>query len=99
MPLRSTRARHAGARARRRRGRASGPSIRRGVAELNGEGEAVGGIVIMRYGENALDVIDARQGAGSPRSERALPAGVEIVPTYDRSELIRASIDDADARR
>jgi Cu(I)/Ag(I) efflux system membrane protein CusA/SilA len=69
-----------------------GPEIRRGVAELNGEGEVVGGVVIMRYGENALDVIDAVK-ARLDELRPTLPKGVEIVPTYDRSELIRASID------
>src|SRR5205814_7607278 len=67
-----------------------GPEIRRGVAELNGEGEAVGGVVIMRYGENALDVIDGVQ-ARLDDIRKTLPAGVQIVPTYDRSTLIRAS--------
>ena len=63
---------------------ALGPAPRRGFAELDGQGEAVGGIVVMRYGENALEVIDARQGA--PRRGRAsLPEGVEVVITYDRS--------------
>jgi copper/silver efflux system protein len=69
-----------------------GPEIRRGVAELNGEGEVVGGVVIMRYGENALDVIDAVK-ARLDEIRPTLPKGVEIVPTYDRSTLIRASID------
>lgn len=71
---------------------AIGPEIRRGVAELNGQGEVVGGIVIMRYGENALDVIDAVK-VRLDELRRTLPPGVEIVATYDRSELIRASID------
>jgi len=69
-----------------------GPEIRRGVAELNGQGEVVGGIVIMRYGENALAVIDGVK-ARLDELRRTLPAGVEIVPTYDRSGLIRASIE------
>jgi copper/silver efflux system protein len=69
-----------------------GPEIRRGVAELNGEGEVVGGVIVMRYGENALDVIDGVK-ARLDEIRKTLPAGVEIVPTYDRSELIRASID------
>src|SRR6185295_17190382 len=69
-----------------------GPEIRRGVADLNGQGEVVGGIIIMRYGENALHVIDGVK-ARLDEIRRTLPAGVEIVPTYDRSELIRASID------
>lgn len=68
-----------------------GPEIRRGVAELNGQGEVVGGIVIMRYGQNALDVIDGIK-ARLDEIRKTLPSGVEIVPTYDRSGLIRASI-------
>ncbi len=70
---------------------AIGPDIRRGVAELDGEGEVVGGIVVMRYGQNALDVIDGVK-ARLDELRATLPAGVQIVPTYDRSELIRASI-------
>lgn len=69
-----------------------GPEMRRGVAELNGEGETVGGIVVMRYGENALDVID-RVKVRLEAVRSALPKGVDVVVTYDRSELIRASID------
>ena len=69
-----------------------GPDMRRGLAELDGEGEVVGGIVVMRYGENALDVIHAvKERIGV--IERSLPDGVEIVVTYDRSELIEASIE------
>jgi len=68
-----------------------GPDIRRGVSELNGEGEAPGGVVIMRYGENALTVIGAIK-ARLREIERSLPAGVKIVPTYDRSELIADSV-------
>src|SRR5437667_5323112 len=68
-----------------------GPDLRRGVAELNGEGEVVGGIVVMRYGENALRVID---GVNKKLEEikPSLPEGVEIVTTYDRSDLIKRSI-------
>jgi Cu(I)/Ag(I) efflux system membrane protein CusA/SilA len=69
-----------------------GPDIRRGVAELDGRGEVVGGIVVVRYGENALAVID-RVKAKLREVEGALPPGVQVVPTYDRSGLIRASID------
>jgi Cu(I)/Ag(I) efflux system membrane protein CusA/SilA len=69
-----------------------GPDIRRGLAELDGKGEVAGGIVIMRYGENALDVIDAVK-ARITEVEKTLPEGVHIVPTYDRSGLIRASIE------
>lgn len=69
-----------------------GPGERRGVAELDGKGEVVGGIVVMRYGENALKVIEAVK----QRLEevgRTLPEGVKVVPTYDRSGLIEASVD------
>jgi copper/silver efflux system protein len=69
-----------------------GQDIRRGVADLNGEGEVPGGIVIMRYGENALDVIDAVK-VRLAEIQATLPEGVQIQVTYDRSELIRASID------
>jgi Cu(I)/Ag(I) efflux system membrane protein CusA/SilA len=68
-----------------------GPDIRRGLTELNGEGEAPGGIVIMRYGENALTVIDAVK-ARLKQIETSLPEGVRIVPTYDRSQLIEESV-------
>ncbi len=68
-----------------------GPATRRGVAELDGEGEVVGGIVVMRHGENALRVIDAVK-ARLDEVRASLPEGVEIVPVYDRSELIRAAI-------
>jgi Cu(I)/Ag(I) efflux system membrane protein CusA/SilA len=68
-----------------------GPDIRRGVAELDGKGEVVGGIVVMRFGENALRVID-RVKAKLREVQGALPAGVQIVPTYDRSWLIEESI-------
>ena len=69
-----------------------GPDIRRGVAELDGEGETVGAIVIMRYGENALKVID-RVKAKLAEIAPSLPKGVEIVTTYDRSDLISRSIE------
>ncbi|MCL4685588.1 CusA/CzcA family heavy metal efflux RND transporter [Myxococcota bacterium] len=68
-----------------------GPDMRRGVAELDGDGEVVGGIVVMRYGGDALAVIDAVK-ARLAELEATLPEGVEIVPTYDRSELIRAAV-------
>ena len=68
-----------------------GPSERRGIAELDGQGQTVGGVVVMRSGENALDVI-ARVKARLQELQPSLPRGVEIVPTYDRSELIQASI-------
>jgi Cu(I)/Ag(I) efflux system membrane protein CusA/SilA len=67
-----------------------GPDMRRGVAELDGEGEVVGGIVVMRSGENALAVIDAVK-ARLAELAPTLPEGVEVVPTYDRSELIRGA--------
>ncbi len=68
-----------------------GPDIRRGVAEWNGEGEAVGGIVVMRYGLNALNVISGVKKKLAEISG-SLPPGVEIVSGYDRSGLIQASI-------
>ncbi|MBI2185694.1 MAG: efflux RND transporter permease subunit, partial [Acidobacteria bacterium] len=68
-----------------------GPDIRRGVAELDGRGEVVGGIVVMRFGENALTVIDHVK-AKLQEVQAALPEGVRIVPTYDRSWLIGESI-------
>ncbi|MEY2555684.1 MAG: copper/silver efflux system protein, partial [Verrucomicrobiota bacterium] len=68
-----------------------GGALRRGVAELNGEGEVVGGIVVMRYGENALNVIDGVK-SKIDNIKSSLPAGVRLVPTYDRSELIHGAI-------
>ncbi|MDP9121388.1 MAG: CusA/CzcA family heavy metal efflux RND transporter, partial [Acidobacteriota bacterium] len=68
-----------------------GPEERRGLAELGGRGETVGGIVVMRYGENALSVIRAVK-ARLAEVERSLPAGVRVVATYDRSQLIEESI-------
>jgi Cu(I)/Ag(I) efflux system membrane protein CusA/SilA len=69
-----------------------GPDIRRGVAEWNGEGETVGGIVVMRFGMNALNVISGVKRKLAEISG-SLPPGVEIVSGYDRSGLIAASID------
>lgn len=69
-----------------------GPDIRRGIADLDGKGEAVGGIVVMRYGENALHVID-RVKQKIKDIEPTLPEGVKIVVTYDRADLIDRSID------
>ncbi|HEU4395543.1 MAG TPA: CusA/CzcA family heavy metal efflux RND transporter, partial [Planctomycetota bacterium] len=68
-----------------------GGNIRRGFVELNGEGEAVGGIVVMRSGENALRVIE-RVEARIDELRPSFPSGLELVPTYDRSELIEASV-------
>ncbi|GAC1307210.1 MAG: CusA/CzcA family heavy metal efflux RND transporter [Steroidobacteraceae bacterium] len=68
-----------------------GPEIRRGIAELNGAGEAVGGVIVMRAGKNALATIDAVK-AKLAGLKAGLPAGVDIVPTYDRSALIRQSV-------
>ncbi len=69
-----------------------GPDIRRGIAELDGEGEAVSGIVVMRQGQNALDVIN-RVKAKIKEIEPGLPEGVKIIPVYDRSDLIHKAID------
>ncbi|PCJ51146.1 MAG: CusA/CzcA family heavy metal efflux RND transporter [Gammaproteobacteria bacterium] len=69
-----------------------GPQMRRGVAELNGEGETVGGIVIMRFGENAQNVIDATK-AKLEQLKKGLPKGVEIIPVYDRSALIERAVE------
>src|SRR6201984_269380 len=71
-----------------------GPDIRRGAADLNGTGEVVSGIVIMRQGSNALDVID-RVKARLKEIAPGMPEGVKVVPVYDRSELIRRSISNA----
>ncbi|MCK5830413.1 MAG: efflux RND transporter permease subunit [Methylococcales bacterium] len=69
-----------------------GPAMRRGIAELDGEGEAVGGIVVMRYGEDAMKVIQGvKQRIENIR--QSLPDGIEIVTTYDRSTLISQAID------
>jgi Cu(I)/Ag(I) efflux system membrane protein CusA/SilA len=69
-----------------------GPDIRRGLAELNGEGETAGGIVIMRYGENALSVIDAVK-RRIEEIRTSLPEGVQLVTTYDRSTLINEAVE------
>ena len=68
-----------------------GGNIRRGLVELDGTGEVVGGIVVMRFGENALEVID-RVKKKLDEMTPAMPPGVRVVTTYDRSELIRASV-------
>ncbi|EPG76084.1 heavy metal efflux pump, CzcA family [Leptospira fainei serovar Hurstbridge str. BUT 6] len=68
-----------------------GPDIRRGIADLNGEGDVVGGTIVMRHGENALSVIE-RVKAKINDIKASLPAGAEIITTYDRSELIDHAI-------
>lgn len=68
-----------------------GPDMRRGLVELDGKGEVVGGVVIMRFGENALAVID-RIKAKLTELEPSMPKGVKVVTTYDRSDLIQESI-------
>ncbi len=69
-----------------------GPELRRGIGELNGEGEAVGGVIIMRFGENALRTIDLVKEKLEVLQE-SLPEGVEVVTTYDRSALIERAVD------
>ncbi len=69
-----------------------GPDIRRGIADFNGQGEVVSGIIVMRQGENALRVID-RVKAKLKEIGPGLPPGIKVVPAYDRSELILASVD------
>ncbi|MFQ1759102.1 efflux RND transporter permease subunit [Aeromonas veronii] len=70
----------------------TGPQMRRGIAELNGEGEVVGGIIVMRYGENAQHTIDGVK-ARLAELKSSLPQGVEVVTVYDRSDLIQRAID------
>ncbi|MBU2492715.1 MAG: CusA/CzcA family heavy metal efflux RND transporter [Bacteroidetes bacterium] len=69
-----------------------GPELRRGVADWNGEGETVGGIIVMRYGENALEVIN-RVKQRLEELKTSLPKDVKIITSYDRSELIKGAID------
>src|SRR5579863_2605252 len=69
-----------------------GPDMRRGIVELNGEGEVTGGTVIVRYGQNVRDVIEQAKGK-LEEVKSSLPPGVEVVTTYDRSDLIDRSID------
>ncbi|WP_260258565.1 efflux RND transporter permease subunit [Vibrio intestinalis] len=69
-----------------------GPQMRRGISEFNGEGEAVGGVIVMRFGENASEVI-AQVKTKLAELQRGLPEGVEVVTTYDRSTLIDAAVD------
>jgi Cu(I)/Ag(I) efflux system membrane protein CusA/SilA len=68
-----------------------GPEMRRGITDLNGEGEAAGGVIIMRSGKNALETINAVK-AKLAQLKLSLPAGVEIIPTYDRSGLIKRGV-------
>nr|WP_283318503.1 CusA/CzcA family heavy metal efflux RND transporter [Edwardsiella anguillarum]WHQ33449.1 CusA/CzcA family heavy metal efflux RND transporter [Edwardsiella anguillarum] len=74
-----------------------GPEMRRGIAELNGEGEVAGGVVILRSGENARQVISAVK-AKLAALQGSLPPGVEVVTTYDRSQLIDRAIDNLSAK-
>lgn len=69
-----------------------GPQMRRGVTDLNGEGEAVGGVIVMRFGENALATIGAIKSKLEELKE-SLPSGVEVIEVYDRSSLINRAID------
>ena len=69
-----------------------GPDMRRGIAELNGEGEVSGGVIVMRQGQNAREVIEGVR-AKLAELKRGLPPGVEIVTTYDRSGLIDRAVD------
>ena len=69
-----------------------GPEMRRGISELDGKGEAVGGVIVMRSGKNALETIKAVK-AKIATLQHGLPKGVEIIPTYDRSELILSSVE------
>ncbi|WP_028022201.1 efflux RND transporter permease subunit [Enterovibrio calviensis] len=69
-----------------------GPQMRRGISEFNGEGEAVGGVIVMRFGENASEVIDNVKNKLN-ELQRSLPEGVEIVATYDRSTLIDNAVE------
>lgn len=69
-----------------------GPQMRRGIAELNGEGEVVGGVVVMRFGENAQQTIDGVK-EKLTSLQQSLPEGVEVVTVYDRSKLIESAVD------
>jgi copper/silver efflux system protein len=69
-----------------------GPELRRGITELDGEGEVTGGVIVMRSGSNALEVINAVK-AKLETLQRSLPEGVEVVTTYDRSQLIERAVD------
>lgn len=70
-----------------------GPDIRRGIAELDGKGEVAGGIVVVRFGENVLNVIDRVKAKIRNDIEPSLPKGMKVIVTYDRSDLIHRSID------
>lgn len=74
-----------------------GPELRRGVADLDGQGEVVGGIIVMRYDSNALKTINAVKDKLNELAQ-GLPDGVEVVTTYDRSELINASVDNLSSK-
>jgi Cu(I)/Ag(I) efflux system membrane protein CusA/SilA len=69
-----------------------GPEMRRGIADLDGEGEVAGGVIVMRSGKNALETIEAVK-AKLGKLKASLPPGVEIVPVYDRSNLIKRAVD------
>jgi len=69
-----------------------GPQLRRGIAELDGEGEVVGGVIVMRFGENARTTIEGVK-KRLDKLRKSLPEGVEIVPTYDRSSLISRAVE------
>ena len=75
----------------------TGPQMRRGVAELNGEGETVGGVVVMRFGENAQKTINGVK-AKLESLKQGLPDGVEIITVYDRSNLIENAVDNLQAK-
>jgi len=74
-----------------------GPQMRRGIAELDGEGEVVGGIIVMRYSENALKTIESVK-EKLTELKNGLPKGVEIVETYDRSALIKRAVDNLNSK-
>ena len=74
-----------------------GPEMRRGIAELNGEGEVAGGVIVMRSGKNALQTIDAVK-ARLAALKASLPPGVEVVPVYDRSHLIRRAVSNLESK-
>ncbi len=74
-----------------------GPQLRRGIAELDGEGEVVGGVIVMRYGENALTTIEGVK-RKLEELKAGLPEGVEVVETYDRSALIERAVDNLNGK-